>query len=300
MKSKKGVFPLLLGVTIAVILIFLVGSILFDPIRKGATTILKPLLKPLGFLEEDEEEESIDIGENLKSTSTKYVIIASLISGLLVIFSISHIKKSEKMNILLFLGITIPIILATVYLAGSTVYLNLISETKGPVHWHADYEIWNCGDKVDLIKPKGLSNRIGNPVFHDHGDNRIHVEGVVTDKTNVDLHSFFEVVGGFLEEDRLRIPTNQEIVNIRNGDLCNGNLGTMQVFLYSITNPDDNKNWIYEQQKLEHFENYVLSPHTSILPGDCIIIEFDVEKEKTEHICETYRTAKQRGDLVGS
>ena len=61
----------------------------------------------------------------------------------------------------------------------------------------------------------------------------------------------------------------------------------------------DNKNWIFEQQKLDNFEDYVLSPYTQIPPGDCIIIEFDAEKEKTEHICESYKVAVGRGDLSG-
>jgi len=63
--------------------------------------------------------------------------------------------------------------------------------------------------------------------------------------------------------------------------------------------PDEQKKWVFEQQKLENFEDYILSPHTSIPPGDCIIIEFDSDKEKTDHICETYKVSIERGDLSG-
>ena len=123
-------------------------------------------------------------------------MIASIIVGVLILFAIYDKDRSEKTKIFLFLGIIIPIVLVTIYSAGSTIYLNIISETQGPVHWHADFEIWDCGQKIDLINPTGFSNRVGNPVFHEHGDDRIHVEGVVVEKKDVDLHSFFEVIGG--------------------------------------------------------------------------------------------------------
>ena len=253
--------------------------------------------------EEDElqehEEQKADIGEQLKSSSTTYITIASIIAVILVLFSIYEKDKSEKMKRFLFLGIAIPIIIATAYSAGSTIYLNLASHTKGPVHWHADFEVWNCGQKIDLIDPTGMSNRVGTPLFHEHGDDRIHVEGVVVEEKDVDLHNFFEFVGGIINEDYLYVPTNEGYTEISNDDICNGQQGKLQVFLYKIENPDDTKNWIYEQQKLENFEDYILSPYSNVPPGDCIIIEFDAEKEKTDKICESYRVAMARGELSG-
>jgi len=250
-------------------------------------------------VEEEVNEARKDIGENLKSTSKNYVLIAAIISGILVLIAIYN-KEKDNTKMFLFLGIVIPIILSTIYLTGSTIYLNLISDTKGPVHWHADYEVWVCGNKIDLIKPKGLSNRIGSTIFHDHGDNRIHVEGVIVEEKDVDLHNFFEIIGGSLTESSLYLPTNNGYEEINNGDLCNGNPGKLQAFLYKIKNPEDAKNWIFEQKKLDNFEDYILSPYSQIPPGDCIIIEFDIEKDTTKNICETYKLAIERGDLSGS
>ena len=237
-------------------------------------------------VEEETKNNSVD-DESLKSASTNYVLIASAIAGILVLISIAFAEKIEKMKMLVFLGIIIPIILATAYLAGSTIYLNLISETKGPVHWHADFEIWNCGKKLDFVDATGFSNRVGTTVFHEHGDDRIHVEGVVVERKDVDLHNFIEVMGGLLNENTFYMPTTEGYEEMISGNLCNGNPAILQVFLYKVTNPDEQKNWIYEQQKLENFKDYVLSPYSQIPPGDCIIIEFDENKEKTEHICET-------------
>ena len=102
------------------------------------------------------------------------------------------------------------------------------------------------------------------------------------------MHSFFKTIGGDLDNDRLEIPTDDKVLEIKNGDLCNGKPGKLQVFLYKIKNPDDVKNRIFEERKVENFENYVLSPYSLVPPGDCIIIEFGQEKQTTEHICDTY------------
>src|SRR3990172_6436982 len=66
-------------------------------------------------------------------TSVEYIIGASLISGALILFSILYKNKSEKLKWVLFLGITIPIILATAEVVITTVTLNLESESSGPV-----------------------------------------------------------------------------------------------------------------------------------------------------------------------
>jgi len=251
-------------------------------------------------LKEEINEKNIDFDSYLKSNSINYILITSLIVIISIIAINFSKEKTEKTKWLIFLAIIIPIFLTSAYLAGSTIYLNLISETRGPVHWHADFEIWNCDEKIELTKPKGLSNRLGNPVFHEHGDNRIHVEGVVVQSKEVDIHNFFEVIGGKLTNNYLSVPIDNDIIEMQDGSICNENPGKLQVFLYRIKNPEDTKNWVFEQKKLDNFEDYILSPYSQIPPGDCIIIEFSAEKEKTEHICETHKVSVQRGELSGS
>ena len=177
------------------------------------------------------------------------------------------------------------------YLTGSTIYLNVVSESKGPVHWHADFEIWNCGEAIDLIDSTGLSNRVGIPVLHEHGDNKIHVEGIVVEKSHADLHSFFEAVGGSLTNNYFAVSTNKGIIEMRNGDLCNGVAGKLQAFIYKTENN------VVKQEKLENFDEYVLSPYSNTPPGDCIILEFNEDKDKTEHICNSYKIAIEKGDI---
>ncbi len=251
-------------------------------------------------LEEDQERpeegsrEEYYTTEQLIKSTMQYTIIVTIIVVLLIFISL-FCKKTETLRWFLFLGIAIPVVLVTLYTAGATIYLNIISETKGPVHWHADYEIWNCGRQVSLIKPKSLMNRIGTPIFHEHGDNRIHVEGIVYKTSDVSLHAFFTAIGGMLREASLALPTDEGLVEIDNGDLCNGKPGMLQVFLYRVINPDPTKKtgFLYEQIKLDDFEEYILAPYATIPPGDCLIIEFDEIKEKTDKICETYTVAVQ-------
>lgn len=261
-----------------------------------------------GAFAHSEEEETIKddgmhdykgIGD-LKAMSLRYISAAGMIAIVFVLIAVSLKDKTNKEKTLLFLGIALPIAFATIYSAGSTIYLNLASQTKGPVHWHADYEIWDCGRKIDLIRPEGISNRVGSAIFHEHNDNRIHVEGIVADDGEVDLHNFFATVGGKMTKTSMYLPVDNGFVEMKNGDLCGGKEAKIQVFLYKVKNPEDVKGWVYGQQKLEDFENYVLAPYSSVPPGDCIIIEFDAEKEKTRHICETYKSAMLRGELSGS
>jgi hypothetical protein len=248
----------------------------------------------------EEENDALRIDEYLTQSSIKYLIIASIITALLLIVASLHKNKSENFKKFVFSSIVIVVTLSTLYLAGTTVYINVISETKGPIHWHADFEIWNCNNKIDLIDSKGITNKVGSPLLHEHGDNRIHVEGTVLDKKNVNLHKFFDVIGGFLKKGYLKVPANGEALELNDGDLCNNNPGKLQVFVYKIItpNPYSEKVLEYKQTKLDDFENYVLSSYTDIPPGDCIIIEFDENKDKTDKICERYKAAIEENKLI--
>lgn len=246
-----------------------------------------------------DETSRLDEGVKLKNQAMSAIMITSILVTALVILAIISKRKLHNHKQMLFLLMIIPIIAATLYTAGTTIYLNQISLTKGPVHWHADFEIWDCGKKIDFLNPRGLSNRIGTPVFHEHNDFRIHVEGVVVNKEDISLKKFFKVLGGTLTKNAVAIPTNDGIVFLQEGDLCNGKSGNIQVFVYKIINPEEQGNWIYKQEKVEDYYDYILSPYSNIPPGDCIIIEFAKEKEKTDKICTSYEAAIKRGELHG-
>jgi len=230
--------------------------------------------------------------EIIRSNSIKVVIIASLIIIITVILIFVLKNISDGVKKVLFSLIVVPTILATLFMAGSTIYLNFQSSSGGPVHWHADYKIYDCGREVNLVDPEGFSNKVGSSTFHEHNDDRIHVEGVVSDPSEASLGKFFGFVGGSLHEDGFELPTNSGKISRHNGDLCqDGSYGTLQAFVYQL------KGKAFNQKKLDDPENYILSPEGNVPPGDCIIIEFGSVKEKTDKLCDSYKLQKQKGNL---
>ncbi len=235
----------------------------------------------------------VDLDAYYSSLSLKAALFSSFIIALCVILSF-RVRNKQRFKTLFFLGIAIPAALTTLFIAGSTIYVNVLSTAKGPVHWHADFDVYDCGEKMQMKESEGFSNRVGSSKFHSHDDHRIHVEGVVIDPKEIELSSFFSVIGGMMTQNYMKIPINQGMVELKNGELCKGKPGKIQAFVYTT------KDNVFSQKKILNFEHYVLSPHSLVPPGDCIIIEFDEEKEKTEYLCETYKTALQRGEVRGS
>src|SRR3989338_7665363 len=136
----------------------------------------------------EENDDAVQLFHSLQDRSVSLIVLVSISSSFLVIIALLYGSSlTEPLKWFLFLGISIPVVFVTFYAAGATVYQNHISETKGPVHWHADFEIWNCGEQVNLLDPTGLTNRIGTPLFHEHNDARIHVEGTLRAKEDVSL-----------------------------------------------------------------------------------------------------------------
>lgn len=262
--------------------------------KRGVFLVLLVLI-PLAMAHTDAAEDSSVI---LKQQALAVLGIAGLIITIMTILSVvlDH-HKTEKAKWLLFLGILLPALFATIFIAATTLYVNIISTTNGPVHWHADFEIWHCDQQLDIIDPTGLTNRKGTSTFHEHGDNRIHLEGVPINLKEYTLHHFFEVIGGELTEQMLRVWTDKGMVTINNGESCRGQPGMLQVFLY--TSELNQGQWQLQQQKLEYPASYLLHPHTQVPPGDCLIIEFAEEKQQTEHLCGSYRRALEEGELHG-
>lgn len=238
---------------------------------------------------------SADLEQTIASYSFKIVFSGSLILALLAAVALRLKKPTAFAKKLLFLAMVAAIIIPTFFLAISTIYLNTISSSRGPVHWHADIEIWNCGTEVDLENPTGWSNKVGTASLHEHNDKRIHLEGVVVNPADASLGKFFRVIGGNLMIEELSIPTENGLLSLQNGSSCpSGEQGTLQVFLYK-TQSDG----MFYQQKLQNPANYIISPFGQIPPGDCIIVEFGTLRDKTDKLCRSYKVAETLGKLKG-
>ncbi|MBS3114354.1 hypothetical protein J4448_04595 [Candidatus Woesearchaeota archaeon] len=213
------------------------------------------------FSHENEEQFGLDHSELYPLSQLTAVGYGSLIFGILivVILLFHKIMNDAVKKIVYFLIITITS-LVTIYLVLTTLHLNIISQTKGPVHWHADFEIWVCGNEIKLAEPKGLSNKQGVDLMHAHNDNRIHVEGVLLDKKQASLGAFFHAIRGSISSDGLEVPTNDGLVKVHEGDLCNEKPAKLYVFVNGnlIDNPSA----------------YVIAPYEKVPPGDRIKFVF--------------------------
>ena len=214
--------------------------------------------------------------ESVTTITTRMIYAISLLMIAITIISIMYFKKlTSTLKNTFFWLITIPTIIATILLVGSTLYLNSVSPTHGPVHWHADYEVHVCNQEYELIGPRGLSNRVGTPLLHEHNDNRIHVEGTPLSLESINLGNYFKAVGGEYTQTRLSMPTNSGIITVQNGQPCNNLPGRLYLFVQS---QDGNRRaWRYESK----MGQYVLAPYSTIPPGDNLLIMF-TEKNPEE------------------
>ncbi|MDP3917160.1 MAG: hypothetical protein Q8Q42_02625 [Nanoarchaeota archaeon] len=263
------------------------------------------LLISFVFAHEDEEgledfkDDTIEPNEGIfRDFLPASFIITIFIFSLIPILYLIFYKRSFSKKHILFWIIVYIVGSVTLVVVADTINLTLNSETKGPVHWHADFQIWNCGEELDLVEPEGMLNRIGTELFHEHNDGRMHAEGIINDVGSVDLHNFFNFIGGNLIGTSFNVPTDNGVVEAENGDLCNGESGEVQIFLYKVVNSfaKQKSGFLVEQSKVD--ENYVLSGYQDVPPGDCIIVEFDKKKDKTDKICETYKIAIEKGDMI--
>lgn len=229
--------------------------------------------------------------------SSYSLIVAGFAIALLIgLTALSLLLKHQTSSVkkILFAAIVAVTILPTLFFAGSTIYLNSISSSKGPVHWHADVEIWACGQEVNLKDPKGFSNKIGTATLHEHNDKRVHLEGVVVKPLDASLGKFFHVIGGKLEEDVLHVPTNDGVMLLSSGISCgDGQTRELQFFVYKTDGE------YYTQEKLADPASYVISDESNVPPGDCVIVELDVPKERTDRKCKSYTVAEEIGKLKG-
>ena len=177
--------------------------------------------------------------------------------GVILLF---HKKMKEPAKKLFYYILALICAVVTLYLALTTIHLNLISHTKGPVRWHADYEVWVCGKELKLAMPAGMSGKQGTALVHSHYDNRIHVEGVLLDIKQASLDTFFDAIGGSLSSGSMQFPTDDGLVIVSNGEKCDSGAGLLYVFVngFLVSNPQD----------------YTISPYEKIPPGDKIKIIF--------------------------
>ncbi|MBI2654378.1 hypothetical protein HYX02_06240 [Candidatus Woesearchaeota archaeon] len=210
---------------------------------------------------EPEEEFMLDHSQLYPLSQLAVVGYGSIAFGILIlVVLLFHKKMNDLHKRAVYLLIVIVVAIVTLYLVITTLHLNLTSLTKGPVHWHADFEVWVCGKELHLPEAKGLSNKQGVDLMHAHEDKRIHVEGVILDERQASVGAFFYAIGGSITDDGLKMPADDGLVSMHDGDKCNEQPAKLYVFVNGnlIQNPGD----------------YVIAPYEKVPPGDRIKIIF--------------------------
>ncbi|MFB6208142.1 MAG: hypothetical protein ABEJ69_02235 [Candidatus Nanohaloarchaea archaeon] len=129
---------------------------------------------------------------------------------------------------LLMNGFLVAVLLPSLYTAGAFLHESQVSWSGGEVHYHADYEVivqnsTGVYERLELVDPAefcgesymcNLNDRTGVTRYHEHDDNRIHLEGVFRERSDATLRAYFNTFGGELTNEKLVYPTNNGIVKL--------------------------------------------------------------------------------------
>ena len=143
----------------------------------------------------------------------------------------SEDQKSKKQTNKKIIKYSIIGVVVLLILYGGYSFLKSVKSLKpyftGPYHWHANIEVSLCGE----IKPlRCTGSMCGLETMHHHNDDIIHIEGsgTILKKENLAVGNFF---------DNINVPfTLTQIMDKKNGDLCNGKPGTVKMFVNGIPN----------------------------------------------------------------
>lgn len=197
-------------------------------------------------------------------------------------------------------GFLIAILIPSFYTAGAFVHESQTSWSKGEIHYHADFEVMveENGElsELNLIDPGEycktatdqstimckLNDRAGLTEYHEHNDDRIHLEGTFKTRDEASLRAFFQAVGGDLTNEKLIYPTNEGVVTKQK------NGGTVKILVRRGV--AGNRHWcaigenVPEEERCEDSFNgepanspseYVISPYSRGPNLDDIFVIYD-------------------------
>lgn len=90
-----------------------------------------------------------------------------------------------------------------------------LSFPLGNVHWHATPLVYVCGKNIPIPTPIP-GKHLGSSLLHTHDDSKAHIEGSVSDPSQITLSAFMSNIGMRFSET--------ELVDKKNGDICTSGL----------------------------------------------------------------------------
>ncbi len=143
-------------------------------------------------------------------------------------FSEERNKKKKTKNMIVLIAVFAIFILFVYYVKNN--YYVETPYTSGEVHWHTSIDIFVCGQKRDDLNNLGKVQHVGNSLLHTHGDGIAHIEGRILKQEDITLGRFFDSVG-------LKFSDSQ-ILDKKNGDLCNETSGKVKMFVNNQENTE--------------------------------------------------------------
>ncbi|MFB6208814.1 MAG: hypothetical protein ABEJ56_01600 [Candidatus Nanohaloarchaea archaeon] len=251
---------------------------------------------------------------------TRYVV-PLLLLGLLATLTLTSLAfyREDSLTLhdkdILMNGFLIAVLVPSFYTAGAFMHESATSWSGGEIHYHADYEVIveRNGElqTLDLIDPGkfcgdsymcNLNDRTGITKYHEHNDNRIHLEGIFEKREDATLAAYFETFGGKLTNSKLVYPTNNGTVKVSEKDekqlkviVRKGTGGNRHWCIIGNNVPEGN---ICRDQYTGELANspseYVVSPHKKGPSLDDIFVIYD-SSSKLEALQDLQKDGKYRG-----
>jgi len=205
----------------------------------------------------------------------EYVVPVLQISAVaLIVLSAEAIRNEDNLTMhdknILMNGFLLVVLGSSLFTAGAFVHLSQVSWSGGEIHYHADYEVLvedNSGElqRLNLVDPSKfcsgdvqsdymckLNDRTGSTIYHEHNDNRIHLEGVFKNKEDATLGAYFETFNGKLTSSTMKYPTNDGLVEVSESEDSNK---TLKVLVESGV--ADERSW----KVIDNPSEYIVSPY---------------------------------------
>jgi hypothetical protein len=247
-----------------------------------------------------------------ESSSLRVLVVATLAIALICILSASVKKRSPRHNGVLFILISIVVISSTGLLVGAVLDSFLNASPTGLSRRQSQIEYWACGVQLATPAPnKPFSSSNGEGAFYDYGDGFARFQGVIDQEVNApNLSNFQRAIGGSITATSMVLPLSPDVVSttidgdspdpsgvsridkfvssavddqstitLVNGATCGSTSSVINIFGYSVNESTNT----YMQKKYEFPSNLDLGKIQNI--SDCIIVEFDSIREKTDRLC---------------
>jgi hypothetical protein len=218
-----------------------------------------------------------------------YVVpVMQIATVALVFLTAEALRKEGDMTLhdknVLMNAFIVVILGASFFTTAAFVHLSQTSWSGGEIHWHADYEVLVADgegelERLDLIDPgefcethkEGdymckVNDRTGITKFHEHNDNRIHLEGIFQEREDATLAAYFETFNGTLTSSKLVYPTNDGVYKASESSDMNR---TLKIIVESGVGGE--RGW----KVIDNPSEYIISPYKRGPTLDNIFIVWD-------------------------